>query len=94
MRAPRTFDPNVLCKRKSSRLRKGAPWLKTILVQYAWAATHEASVFRRSEKFAVRKRTPTRLEGRDGRVIGQGIPRPNWHIRIKQDARHAAERKQ
>ncbi len=27
-------------KRKSSRLRKGAPWLKTILVQCAWAA-HE-----------------------------------------------------
>ena len=28
-------------KRKSSRLRKGAPWLKTILVQCAWAATHK-----------------------------------------------------
>ncbi len=25
-------------KRKSSRLRKGAPWLKTLLVQCAWAA--------------------------------------------------------
>src|SRR5207237_7336361 len=25
-------------KRKSSRLRKGAPWLKTMLVQCAWAA--------------------------------------------------------
>jgi transposase len=28
-------------KRKSSRLRKGAPWLKTILVQCAWAATRK-----------------------------------------------------
>ena len=26
-------------KRKSSRLRKGAPWLKTLLVQCAWAAS-------------------------------------------------------
>jgi transposase len=25
-------------KRKRTRLRKGAPWLKTILVQCAWAA--------------------------------------------------------
>src|SRR5205807_7363939 len=25
-------------KRKSARLRKGAPWLKTMLVQCAWAA--------------------------------------------------------
>ncbi len=30
----------MLCKRKSSRLRKGAPWLKTILVQCAWATEH------------------------------------------------------
>jgi transposase len=28
-------------KRKSSRLRNGAPWLKTILVQCAWAATRK-----------------------------------------------------
>lgn len=28
-------------KRKSSRLRKAAPWLKTILVQCAWAATRK-----------------------------------------------------
>jgi transposase len=26
-------------KRKSSRLRRGAPWLKTMLMQCAWAAT-------------------------------------------------------
>ena len=28
-------------KRRSSRLRKGAPWLKTLLVQCAWAATRK-----------------------------------------------------
>jgi len=28
-------------KRRSSRMRKGAPWLKTTLVQGAWAATHK-----------------------------------------------------
>lgn len=28
-------------KRKSSHLRKGAPWLKTLLVQCAWAATRQ-----------------------------------------------------
>src|SRR5262249_51449158 len=28
-------------KRKSSRLRKGAPWLKTVMVQCAWSATRK-----------------------------------------------------
>ena len=28
-------------KRRSNRLRKGAPWLKTTLVECAWAATHK-----------------------------------------------------
>jgi transposase len=32
-------------KRKSSRLRKGAPWLKTILVQCAWAATRKTDSY-------------------------------------------------
>jgi hypothetical protein len=32
-------------KRKSSRLRKGAPWLKTILVQCAWAATRKKNSY-------------------------------------------------
>jgi hypothetical protein len=31
-------------KRKSSRLRKGDPWLKTILVQCAWARLAKGSV--------------------------------------------------
>jgi transposase len=28
-------------KRRSSRIKKGAPWLKTTLVQWAWAATRK-----------------------------------------------------
>jgi transposase len=30
-------DDESAGKRRSNRLRKGAPWLKTTLVQYAWA---------------------------------------------------------
>jgi transposase len=36
-------------KRKSSRLRKGAPWLKTILVQCAWAAKHTKNSYYRAQ---------------------------------------------
>jgi transposase len=32
-------------KRKSSRLRKGAPWLKTMLVQCAWAAKRQKNSY-------------------------------------------------
>jgi transposase len=32
-------------KRKSTRLRKGDPWLKTILVQCAWAATRKKNSY-------------------------------------------------
>lgn len=32
-------------KRKSSRLRKGAPWLKTMLVQCAWAAKNQKNSY-------------------------------------------------
>ena len=36
-------------KRRSNRLRKGAPWLKTTLVQCAWAAVRN-SLVKRAEK--------------------------------------------
>ena len=36
-------------KRKSSRLRKGAPWLKTTLVQCAWAATRKKNSYYRAQ---------------------------------------------
>lgn len=32
-------------KRRSNRLRKGAPWLKTLLVQCAWAATRTRGTY-------------------------------------------------
>jgi transposase len=36
-------------KRKSSRLRKGAPWLKTVLVQCAWAATRKKDSYYKAQ---------------------------------------------
>jgi transposase len=36
-------------KRKSSRLRKGAPWLKTTLVQCAWAAVRKKDSYYRAQ---------------------------------------------
>jgi transposase len=36
-------------KRKSSRLRKGAPWLKTMLVQCAWAASRKKDSYYRAK---------------------------------------------
>ncbi len=32
-------------KRRSTRLRKGAPWLKTTLIQCAWAASHKKASY-------------------------------------------------
>jgi transposase len=36
-------------KRRSNRLRKGAPWLKTTLVQCAWAVTHKKASYLRAQ---------------------------------------------
>jgi transposase len=36
-------------KRKSSRLRKGAPWLKTMLVQCAWAAKRQKNSYYKAQ---------------------------------------------
>jgi transposase len=45
-------------RRKSSRLRKGAPWLKTMLVQCAWAAKRKTDSYYRAQFY--------RLSGRRG----------------------------
>ena len=46
-------------KRKSSRLRKGAPWLKTMLVQCAWAASRKNDSYYKAQFFRLRaKRGP------------------------------------
>jgi transposase len=41
-------------KRKRSRLRKGAPWLKTMLVQCAWAAKRQKTSYYRAQFYRLR----------------------------------------
>src|SRR5208283_113636 len=43
-------------KHKSSRLRKGAPWLKTLLVQCAWAATRKKDSYYKAQFHRLRIR--------------------------------------
>jgi transposase len=43
-------------KRRSTRLRKGAPWLKTTLVQCAWAASHKRDSYLRAQFHRLRHR--------------------------------------
>lgn len=43
-------------KRRSSRMRKGAPWLKTTLVQCAWAATHKKDSYLQAQFRRLRQR--------------------------------------
>lgn len=43
-------------KRRSNRLRKGAPWLKTTLVQAAWCATRAKGAYLRAQFFRIKAR--------------------------------------
>jgi transposase len=43
-------------KRKGSRLRKGAPWLKTMLVQCAWAAKRSKNSYYRAQFYRLQAR--------------------------------------
>ena len=43
-------------KRRSTRLRKGAPWLKTTLVQAAWCATRAKNTYLRSQYYRIAAR--------------------------------------
>jgi transposase len=43
-------------KRRSTRIRKGAPWLKTTLVQAAWAATRKKDCYLRSQFHRIKSR--------------------------------------
>ena len=43
-------------KRRSTRLRKGAPWLKTTLVQCAWAASRKKDGYLRAQFQRLRQR--------------------------------------
>jgi hypothetical protein len=43
-------------KRRSTRLRKGAPWLKTTLVTAAWAAARKKTGYLRTEFLRLKSR--------------------------------------
>jgi transposase len=43
-------------KRRSTRLRKGAPWLKTLLIQCAWAASRKKASYLRAQFHRLRAR--------------------------------------
>jgi transposase len=43
-------------KRRSNRLRKGAPWLKTLLVQCAWAASRKKASYLQAQFHRLRAR--------------------------------------
>ena len=43
-------------KRRSNRLRKGAPWLKTMLVQCAWAAKRKKASYLQAQFFRLQSR--------------------------------------
>ena len=47
-------------KRRSVRLRKGAPWLKTILVQCAWAASRKKASYLQAQYHRLRARRGAR----------------------------------
>jgi transposase len=46
-------------KRRSNRIRKGAPWLKTTLVQCAWAASHKKGSYLQAQFLRLRSRRGT-----------------------------------
>src|SRR3982075_2530909 len=71
-------------KRKPVRLRKGAPWLKTMLVQCAWAAKRSKNSYYRAQFF--------RLQARRGPqkaicAVAASIPTPIYHI-LKNGTEH------
>jgi len=43
-------------KRRSNRMRKGAPWLKTTLIQCAWAATRTKGSYLQAQFHRLRSR--------------------------------------
>jgi len=47
-------------KRRSTRLRKGAPWLKTILIQCAWAAMRTKGSYFQAQYYRLRSRRGSR----------------------------------
>jgi transposase len=71
-------------KRRSSRLRKGAPWLKTMLIQCAWAAKRQKDSYYRAQFY--------RLQARRGPqkaicAVGASILTAIYHI-LKDGTEH------
>jgi transposase len=64
-------------KRRSTRLRKGAPWLKTTLVQCAWAATHKKASYLQAQFLRLRaRRGPKKAIC----AVAASILTAAWHI--------------
>jgi transposase len=64
-------------KRRSTRLRKGAPWLKTALVQCAWAATNKKDSYLRAQFQRLRqKRGPKKAVC----AVAASILTAAWHM--------------
>jgi hypothetical protein len=63
-------------KRRSNRLRKGAPWLKTTLVQCAWAAVKKKDSYLQAQFYRIKARRGPQ-EGDHGRC-SIVRPEPNF----------------
>src|SRR5215212_4556769 len=64
-------------KRRSTRLRKGAPWLKTTLVQCAWASTRKKASYLRAQFQRLRQR---RGPKKAVCAVAASILTAIWHI--------------
>ena len=83
-------------KRKRSRLRKGAPWLKTMLVQCAWAAKRQknsycwCAVLSTARPDAVRRKpsapSPPRSATAIYHILKDGVPHQDPRHRLLRQA--------
>ena len=64
-------------KRRSTRLRKGAPWLKTTLVQCAWAAGRRKDGYLRAQFRRLRQR---RGPKKAVCAVAASMPTAIWHM--------------
>ena len=90
-------------KRRSTRIRHATPWLKTVLVQAAWAATRKNGSYLQSQFRRLKGRRGPKKANRGGRRLHadrrllhaprrEGLPRPRRPIlgRPRQAPRHPA----
>ena len=82
-------------KRRSTRLRKGAPWLKTTLVQCAWAASRKKASYLQAQYHRLRARRGPRKAVVRGRGLDpdRGLPHaPRRHLYHDLGASHLHRR--